>query len=251
LTRASEVRKPDRLSLPHWQALLEAGVRDAAERGLPEPALAYLRACLLHADAAQWQAYGNGWSLKSGDEWRQRAKAFVPAVADAALRDGQLVETARALAELEAREEAAPLNLPLARALLGGWADDYSRFGLLCAGRELLNELLGALQSWLSAALARKPWPTQAALHSLVELSRAHACWLRAHPLTAMCFPFGGVVQLLGKAGAQSPALLPAAVTAALADALEGLVLVESSERRRRDQWVAKLREPAAKPPPV
>jgi hypothetical protein len=239
----SHASKPDRLSWPHWQAVLEAGLGDAARLGLPEPVLAYLKARLLHGDTAQWQAYGNGWSLKSGDEWRQRAKAFVPAGDDATLRDTQIVETARFLVHVEARQQGAALSLPRARERLDGWADGYSKFGLLCAGRELLDELAGALEAWLGAALARKPWPSPAALQSLAEISSAHARWLAKHPLTAMCFPFGGVVQLLGRAAAT----LPAEVTEALAASLEQLVLVESSERRRRDQWVAKLRQRAAR----
>lgn len=243
MTRASDPKKPDRLSLPHWQAVLEAGVSDAVLMGLPEPVLAYLKACLLHGDAAQWQAYGNGWSLKSGAEWHKRAKEFVPVGGDATLLDSQMLETARLLAHVEAREQSAPLTLPRARELLSGWVDDYSKFGLLSAGSELLNEMAGALEAWLSAVLARKPWPSLAALHQLAEISSSHARWLGKNPLTAMCCPFGSVVQLLGKAGAQ----LPAEVTGAFADSLEKLVLIESSERRRRDQWVGKLRELAAR----
>ncbi len=239
----SEEKKPDRLSLPHWHALLEASLRDAALFGLPDPVLTYLKACLLHGDVAQWQAYGNGWSLNSGGAWHKRAKEFVPVGGDAKLRDGQMVETARFLAHIEAREPGAPLSLPRARELLSGWADQYSKFGLLSAGRELLNELAGAMQAWLSAALARKPWPSLAALQTLTELSAAHARWLGGNPLTAVCFPFGAAVQLLGKAGAQ----LPAEVVEAFAQSLDKLVLIESSERRRRDQWVAKLRELAAR----
>ncbi len=214
---------------------------DAAQLGLPDPSLEYLRGRLLHADAAQWQGYGNGWSLKSGDEWRKRAKSFVPRDGDAALRDSQIVETARFLAHVEAREQGAPPSLPSARELLGSWAGGYSRFGLLSAGSGLLIELAGALEAWLNAALSRKPLPSLAALQTLADVSGAHARWLGSHPLTAMCYPFGSVVQVLGKAGAQ----LPMEVAQAFADALEKLVLVESSERRRRDQWLTKLREPA------
>lgn len=237
--------KPDRLALPHWQALLEAGVSDAAAAGLPEPVQGFLKACLLHGDATQWQAYGNGWSLKSADEWRKRTKEFVPAASDATLRDAQVIGTARFLAQIEAREQRAPLPLPAARDLLEDMANDYTKFGLLSAGKELLNELAGALEAWLGAAVSRKPWPSRAALQELAEISGAHARWLGANPATAMCFPFGSIVQLLGKADAQ----LPASVTEALAASLEKLVLLESGERRRRDQWVAKLRELAARAP--
>jgi hypothetical protein len=229
--------------LPHWQAVLEAGVSDAAQLGLPEPALAYLKACLLHGDAAQWQAYGNGWSLKSADEWHKRAKEFVPGGGDGPMRDAQMLEAARFLVRIEAREPAAPLSLPKARELLGSSADQYSRFGLLSAGNELLNELSGALEAWLGARSSSKPWPSLAALQALAEVSGAHARWLGKHPLTAMSYPFASVVQLLVKAVAQ----LPAGATVALADSLQELVLAESSERRRRDQWVAKLRELAAR----
>ncbi len=213
LTRASDLRKVDRLSLQHWQAVLEAGVSDAALMGLPEPGLAYLKACLLHGDAAQWQAYGNGWSLRSGDEWHKRAKEFLPVGADATLLDSQVLETARLLARVEAREQGAPLILPSARDLLDSWVDDYSKFGLLSAGNELLNEIAGALGAWLSAVLSRKPWPSLAALQKLAEVSGAHARWLGSNPLTAMCYPFGSVVRLLIKAGGQ----LPAEVTGAFA----------------------------------
>jgi hypothetical protein len=220
-------------------------VDDAAAAGLPEAVQDFLKACLLHGDAAQWQAYGNGWSLKSADEWRKRAKEFVPAAGDATLREAQVIGTARFLTQVEARDQGAPLALPAARDLLESIADDYTKFGRLSAGKELLNELAGALEAWLSAALSRKPWPSRAALQELAEISGAHAHWLGAHPATAMCFPFGNVVQLLGKADAQLAAL----VTEAFAASLQKLILLESSERRRRDQWVAKLRELAARAP--
>jgi hypothetical protein len=241
----SDVKRPGRLSLPHWQALLEAGVGDSAQLGLPDSALDYLKACLLHGDSAQWQAYGNGWSLKSGSDWQKRAKEFVPAEGDMTLRDSQVVEAARCLACVEAREQGTPLKLPKARELLSNWAHEYSKFGLLSAGNELLNELVAAQAAWLNAILLRRPWPSLDGLQKLVDVSGAHALWLGRNPLTAVCFPFSGVVQLLGKAGDQ----LPADVTDAFASSLEQLVLIESSERRRRDQWVAKLRELAARAP--
>ena len=240
---ASDAKKVDRLSLAHWQALLESGLSDAAQLGLPDPLLSYLRASLLHGDMAQWQAYGNGWSLKSGEEWHKRAKEFLPAVGDAVLRESQLLDAARLLTHVEAREQGAPLGLQTAHELLVGWTDQYTKFGLISAGRDLLNELSAAMEAWLSAALGRKPWLSPAAAQTLVELSAAHARWLGGNPLTAVCFPFGSVVQLLGKAGAN----VPAQVTGAFAESLQKLVLVESSERKRRDQWVAKLRELAAK----
>jgi len=103
------------------------------------------------------------------------------------------------------------------------------------------------LADWLGVALSRKPWPATSALVSLGGIAGAHARWLGKNPLTAVCFPFGALVQLLGKAGPGVPEL--GAAAADYADALGALVLVESSERRRRDQWVEKLRQFAAVPP--
>ncbi|MFN0099533.1 MAG: hypothetical protein ACKVS7_12720 [Gemmatimonadaceae bacterium] len=78
MTYAVEAPEPDRLSFEHWQTVLHAGAHAVAAMGLPEPVVNYLRASLLHGDAAQWQGFGNGWSLRSGDDWRKRAKEFEP-----------------------------------------------------------------------------------------------------------------------------------------------------------------------------
>jgi hypothetical protein len=234
-------RKPDRLSLLHWQATLVAGHQDLADLGLPSPVLRYLEACLLHGDASQWQAYGNGWSLNSSDLWRKRAKEFAPTGGDAALRESQAVQAACILVQIETRKQDAPLSLPTAAQLLTSWSDEYSKFGLICAGNGLLQETSSALETWLCTALSSKPWPSVNTLEKLTEMGARHAAWLSGNPLTATCFPFGVLVQLIGKAGAQLPEL----VRENFASALQSMVFIESSERRRRDQWMAKLREGA------
>jgi len=112
---------------------------------------------------------------------------------------------------VRALEPGAPLVLPLARMLLVSWAGEYSKFGLLCAGSQLLDALAAGLADWLGVALSRKPWPATSALVSPGGIAGAHARWLGENPLTAVCFPFGALVQLLGKAVPGAPELGAAA----------------------------------------
>ncbi|KPF60275.1 hypothetical protein D621_02405 [beta proteobacterium AAP51] len=238
-------RSPNRLDWPHWQALLAAGLRDTETHGLPAAVHAYLLARWRLDEPAQWRAFGNGWSQMAGDERGQLAKQHLLAPGEDAAEP--LLRVARLQVLVEAREPGAPLVLPQARALLEGWAGEYSKFGLSSAGGQLLDVLAEGLADWLGAALARKPWPAASSIGALVGVAAAHARWLGQKPLTAVCFPFGPLVQLLQKAAPGAPEL--GAAAADYAAALGALVLVESSERRRRDQWVEKLRAVAAVPP--